>query len=162
MWDETGILKEQLEDKDATIAGLQAEVERLKETAMWRGMVSEMADMAEVAVLVCGLHDRIKQLEYENKTFKEWYQGRGKGLLVEEIKKLREENSRLATERDDQFYARHIEKKNTDLLRNEVKALRSRLKVAEGKVEMLINFIPEGFPMPLGWMQLVKQVRGEP
>lgn len=39
---------------------------------------------------------------------------------------------------------------------------RSRLAVAEGNVEMLINFIPEGFPMPLGWTQLVKQVRGEP
>ena len=31
---------------------------------------------------------------------------------------------------------------------------------ARGKVDMLIDFIPEGWEMPLGWTQLVKQVKG--
>ena len=64
-------LTDECADLRSRLAAAEKEVERLKETAMGRGMVSEMADMAEVAVLVCGLHDRIKQLEYENKTFKE-------------------------------------------------------------------------------------------
>ena len=48
------------------IESLMAENEKLKEkngrliqAALGRGMVSEMADMEETAVLVCGLHDKL-------------------------------------------------------------------------------------------------------
>lgn len=39
---------------------------RIVEASLGRGMVSEMDNMEEVAVLVCGLHDRIKILEATN------------------------------------------------------------------------------------------------
>ena len=42
---------------------LEAEITRLKDFARGRGMVSEAADMVEVAVLVCGLHDKIARLK---------------------------------------------------------------------------------------------------
>ena len=41
------------------------EIARLKAAAAGQGMVSEMADMEEVAVLVVGLHDRIALVEQE-------------------------------------------------------------------------------------------------
>ena len=41
----------------------RAALERLSAAASGRGMVSEMDDMAEVAVLVCGLHDRAEKAE---------------------------------------------------------------------------------------------------
>ena len=44
---------------------LEAEITRLKDFARGRGMVSEAADMVEVAVLVCGLHDKIARLKAE-------------------------------------------------------------------------------------------------
>ena len=47
------------------IEDLWLKVERLEEAAKGRGMVSEMADMKEVAVLVCGLHDKVARLERE-------------------------------------------------------------------------------------------------
>jgi len=34
-----------------------------------------------------------------------------------------------------------------------------RLKEAESDINMLINFIPNGWPMPLGWSVLVAQVK---
>lgn len=34
-----------------------------------------------------------------------------------------------------------------------------RLKEAESDIDMLINFIPNGWPMPLGWSVLVAQVK---
>ena len=37
---------------------------------MGRGMVSELNDMEEAAILVCGLHDRIKALEDELSLYK--------------------------------------------------------------------------------------------
>jgi chromosome segregation ATPase len=45
-------------------ATLRADLGRLKSAAAGRGMVSEMTDMAEVAVLVCGLHDEIARLRH--------------------------------------------------------------------------------------------------
>ena len=42
-----------------------AEIARLKSAAAGHGMVSEMADMSEVAVLVVGLHERIARVEQE-------------------------------------------------------------------------------------------------
>jgi len=44
---------------------LLEENKRLKIFASGRGMVSEADSMAEVAVLVCGLYDKIEQLESE-------------------------------------------------------------------------------------------------
>ena len=41
------------------------ENKRLKLFASGRGMVSEADNMSEVAVLVCGLHDKIERLERE-------------------------------------------------------------------------------------------------
>ena len=41
------------------------EIARLKSAAAGHGMVSEMADMSEVAVLVVGLHERIARVEQE-------------------------------------------------------------------------------------------------
>lgn len=43
----------------AELAALKEENARLKAAAIGRGMVSEMADMTETAVLVCGLHDQL-------------------------------------------------------------------------------------------------------
>lgn len=43
----------------AELATLKEENARLKAAAIGRGMVSEMANMAETAVLVCGLHDQL-------------------------------------------------------------------------------------------------------
>ena len=40
---------------------------RIIEAASGRGMVSEMDNMEEVAVLVCGLHDKVQMLEATNK-----------------------------------------------------------------------------------------------
>ena len=42
-----------------------AEITRLKAFAAGRGMVSEAADISEVAVLVVGLHERIARVEQE-------------------------------------------------------------------------------------------------
>ena len=42
-----------------------AEITRLKAFSAGRGMVSEAADISEVAVLVVGLHERIAQVEQE-------------------------------------------------------------------------------------------------
>ena len=53
-------------EKDwAEIASLRAEIARLKAAAAGHEMVSEMADMEEVAVLVVGLHGRIARVEQE-------------------------------------------------------------------------------------------------
>jgi len=35
-----------------------------------------------------------------------------------------------------------------------------RVADALNQINLLINFIPEGWEMPLGWAELVKQIRG--
>lgn len=45
------------------LVALKARNERLIQAAQGRGMVSEMQNMEECAVLVCGLHDRIERME---------------------------------------------------------------------------------------------------
>lgn len=50
--------------------------------------------------------------------------------------------------------------KLSSLTISDVDALLKALDDARGKVDMLIDFIPEGWEMPLGWTQLVKQVKG--
>ena len=40
---------------------------RIVKAAIGRGMVSEMDNIEEVAVLVCGLHDKVQMLEATNK-----------------------------------------------------------------------------------------------
>jgi len=47
---------------------LFAENRRLLQAAQGRGMVSEMQNMEECAVLVCGLHDRIERMENKLRT----------------------------------------------------------------------------------------------
>ena len=47
----------------AQAAADRVTLDRLTAAAKGRGMVSEMADMAEVAVLVCGLYDRAELAE---------------------------------------------------------------------------------------------------
>ena len=44
------------------IVDLEAEIKRVILAARGRGMVSEMENMDEVVVLVCGLHDRLAKL----------------------------------------------------------------------------------------------------
>ena len=48
---------------------LRTEIKRIRDFASGRGMVSEAADLVEVAVLVCGLHDKIDDLQKKL----EWY-----------------------------------------------------------------------------------------
>jgi hypothetical protein len=55
--------KTKVEDAAQQIEILKEENQRIKEFAMGRGMVSEADNMPEVAVLVCGLHDKITMLE---------------------------------------------------------------------------------------------------
>jgi hypothetical protein len=48
---------------------------RLVQAALGRGMASEMDNIEEVAVLVCGLHDKIDRLEKENRSLDEQIRG---------------------------------------------------------------------------------------
>ena len=61
MYSETYVRDLQTENKEVIEENI-----RLKLAAAGRGMVSEMADMSEVVVLVCGLHDKIDYLEKRN------------------------------------------------------------------------------------------------
>jgi len=42
-----------------------------------------------------------------------------------------------------------------------VEVLEFKLKKAKDNIELLINFIPDGWQMPLGWSLLVSQIKGE-
>ncbi len=54
---------EQMRDIESEITLLEEAYGRVLSAAQGRGMVSEMDNMQEVAVLVCGLHDRLAQYE---------------------------------------------------------------------------------------------------
>ena len=54
---------EQMQDIQSEITLLEDAYGRVLSAAQGRGMVSEMDNMEEVAVLVCGLHDRLAQYE---------------------------------------------------------------------------------------------------
>lgn len=56
----------------AELATLKEENARLKAAAIGRGMVSEMANMAETAVLVCGLHDQLAAYKAEAMAAREY------------------------------------------------------------------------------------------
>lgn len=71
-------LIDMLQESQELIAALQEKIEELQfinariiTAAAGRGMVSEMADMREVVVLVCGLHDKIAEIETEHKYMSE-------------------------------------------------------------------------------------------
>ena len=81
LYSENQTLHVQLLMAEEENARLRNELERLKDFAAGRGMVSEAADMREVAVLVCGLHDEITRLRREQ---------------VDEVHQLREDLSLCA------------------------------------------------------------------
>ena len=54
---------DQVQDIQSEIILLEDAYGRVLLAAQGRGMVSEMDNMQEVAVLVCGLHDRLEQYE---------------------------------------------------------------------------------------------------
>ena len=56
---------EYMRDVRFEIGNLEDSYERVLLAAKGRGMVSEMDNWEEIAVLVCGLHDRILRLEAE-------------------------------------------------------------------------------------------------
>lgn len=75
---EINSLRDSLQSSQELIAALQEKIEELQSTnariitaAAGRGMASEMENPQEVAVLVCGLHDKIAEIETEHKYMSE-------------------------------------------------------------------------------------------
>ena len=83
------------------IKKLEADLNRLKDAADGRGMVSEMADLPEVAVLVCGLHDEVDRLRAELDEYKSWANGRRPERVNKEIEQLRADLSACRKELDE-------------------------------------------------------------
>lgn len=83
------------------IKKLEADLKRLKDAADGRGMVSEMADLPEVAVLVCGLHDKVDRLRAELDEYKSWANGRRPERVNKEIEQLRADLSACRKELDE-------------------------------------------------------------
>jgi regulator of replication initiation timing len=74
--------------------------------------------------------------------------------LYAEIDRLRADNAVL-TEDIDAWRKRWLS------LSEEVAKLKAENEKLKSNIRMLIEFVPDGFAMPMGWNELVQQVRKE-
>ena len=74
--------------------------------------------------------------------------------LYAEIDRLKAENAVLTGDVDEW-------RKQWLSLSEEVAKLKAENEKLKSNIRMLIEFVPDGFAMPMGWNELVQQVRKE-
>jgi uncharacterized small protein (DUF1192 family) len=81
--------------------------------------------------------------------------------LYAEIDRLKAENAVLTGDVDEWRRQWKLMSAAEIKAEEEVAKLKAENKKLKSNIRMLIEFVPEGYAMPMGWCSLVQQVRGD-